>query len=264
MGSRTQTVPPPGHFVEVNGFNIHYEKLGNGSRIVLLLPGGLGSTRTDFGPQLELMDKTKYTLVAWDAPGYGYSRPPERQYELGAQLYQKDADLAAALMKKLGYNSYSLMGWSAGGKTALVLAASYPSRIEKLVVWGTTAVVTERQKQILDAGENVSFWDPSKREKFYRIYGDATQQIWTKHVKFCMGLSDVCKSHVKKIRSPTMVFYGDKDFIEQEEVNYIIKSIGEVQHHRFPEGRHDMHLQYVDEFNKLVDKFLTEEVDFRF
>lgn len=88
----------PGHFLEVGGFKLHYEKLGSGSHVVLLLPGGLGSTRTDFGPQLDQFDKSKYTLVSWDAPGYGYSRPPERNYSLGAEIYKQDAELVASLM----------------------------------------------------------------------------------------------------------------------------------------------------------------------
>ena len=90
---------PPGQYITIQGLKIHYEKLGVGSQAVLLLPGGLGSTRTDFDPQLRLMDKKKYTLVAWDAPGYGYSRPPDRNYDSGAQLYHQDAQLAAELMQ---------------------------------------------------------------------------------------------------------------------------------------------------------------------
>lgn len=84
--------------MDVNGIKIHYEKVGNGPHVVLLLPGGLGSTRTDFEPQLRLMDKSKYTLVAWDAPGYGFSRPPDRNYALGGQIYFQDAELVATLM----------------------------------------------------------------------------------------------------------------------------------------------------------------------
>lgn len=34
---------------------IHYEESGKGDHPVLLLPGALGSTQTDFAPQLKLM-----------------------------------------------------------------------------------------------------------------------------------------------------------------------------------------------------------------
>ena len=46
---------------------IHYELSGRGSHPVLLLPGALGSSRTDFEPQLRLLgDDEHLGLVAWD------------------------------------------------------------------------------------------------------------------------------------------------------------------------------------------------------
>ena len=48
---------------------------------------------------LEQVDKTKFTWVAWDPPGYGKSRPPTRDFS-DAYL-RKDAILAAKLMEVL-------------------------------------------------------------------------------------------------------------------------------------------------------------------
>lgn len=81
----------------------------------------------------EGMDQRKFTFIAWDPPGYGFSRPPERDYTLGNKLFERDADMAAELMKQLGYSSYSVVGWSDGGRAGMVMAVKYPSRIEKLV-----------------------------------------------------------------------------------------------------------------------------------
>lgn len=151
-----------------------------------------------------------------------------------------------------------MLGWSAGGKTALCLAIAYPSRVDKLVIWGTTAVVTKRQKQVLEAGENILFWDEPKRSRFLAVYGSQTQEIWSKHVKFCQQLTNICKDHIGAIRCPTLILYGDKDFVEVEEVKHLIKNINDTQTYRFPEGKHDMHLGFTEEFNKVVDKFLNE------
>ena len=43
------------------------------------------------------MDSKKLTLIAWDPPGYGYSRAQERNYV--KTVYQDDAHLAAAMME---------------------------------------------------------------------------------------------------------------------------------------------------------------------
>jgi valacyclovir hydrolase len=90
------------------------------------------------------------------------------------------------------------------------------------------------------------------------VYGPQTQEIWSKHVKFCQSLSNICKDQVSGVRCPTLVLYGDKDFVEVDEVKYLIKNISDTQTYRFPEGKHDMHLGFTDEFNSVVDKFLRE------
>jgi pimeloyl-ACP methyl ester carboxylesterase len=54
-------------------------------------------TTIDFHKQMRGFDATKFTLVAWDPPGYGRSRPPDRKQ--GPTATQKDAKIAAELMK---------------------------------------------------------------------------------------------------------------------------------------------------------------------
>ena len=54
-------------------------------------------TTTDFHKQMLGFDATKFTLVAWDPPGYGRSRPPDPKQEPATA--QKDAKIAAELMR---------------------------------------------------------------------------------------------------------------------------------------------------------------------
>merc|ERR1711868_331230 len=101
------------HTVKVNDVTLHFETTGTGQKPLLLLPGALGSSRTDFTQQLQHMNGSDFTLVAWDPRGYGQSRPPRRDWPL--HFLGRDADDAAALMESLGYSHYSLLGWSDGG-----------------------------------------------------------------------------------------------------------------------------------------------------
>lgn len=71
--------------------------MGEGPHKVLCLPGALGSIWTDFKPQIEGFDKQKFTVVAWDPPGYGKSRPPEKEFQ--TDFYEKDAQDAIDFMK---------------------------------------------------------------------------------------------------------------------------------------------------------------------
>ena len=84
---------------EVNGVEIHHEVAGEGSHVVLCMPGALGSTQSDFGPQLKGLSD-EFTVVAFDPRGYGKSIPPKRDFP--ADFFTRDADDAAGLMKVLG------------------------------------------------------------------------------------------------------------------------------------------------------------------
>lgn len=65
--SRSLIASLPGR-LDGGPLNINYEVSGGGDHSVLLLPGALGSTKTDFGPQLELM-KDDHDLGATDSLG---------------------------------------------------------------------------------------------------------------------------------------------------------------------------------------------------
>lgn len=88
------------HESSINGAKIFWEKAGEGSHNVLMLPGALGSSRTDFLPQLENLNGSKFTLYCWDPTGYGKSRPPNRTWP--DKFFSRDACDAAALIKDIG------------------------------------------------------------------------------------------------------------------------------------------------------------------
>ena len=52
------------------------------------------------------------------------------------------------LSQMLKFKKVSLLGWSDGGITALIAAARYPSYINKMVIWGANAYVTDQDEEI--------------------------------------------------------------------------------------------------------------------
>ena len=85
--------------VNVNGVNLHYEIAGIAPDVILCMPGALGTTRSDFGPQLNGLSD-KFTVVVFDPRGYGKSIPPKRDFP--QDFYDRDADDAANLMLTIG------------------------------------------------------------------------------------------------------------------------------------------------------------------
>lgn len=54
-------------------------------------------------------------------------------------------------LQKIGLNEFSLLGWSDGGISSLILAAKYPNNVKKLVIWGASAYVTPEEIQIYES-----------------------------------------------------------------------------------------------------------------
>lgn len=104
---------------------------------------------TDFKPQLQGLDKKNLTIIAWDPPGYGKSIPPIRSFD--DDFFYKDAINANDLMQKLGYNNYSLLGWSDGGITGLIIAANNTKSIKKLIVFGANSYILPQEVKIYES-----------------------------------------------------------------------------------------------------------------
>jgi len=72
--------------------------------------------------------------------------------------------LGVYAFKSLGHSKYSLLGWSSGGITAMILAAAHPQRVHRMVVWGANATVTAEDVKLYEAIRDTSKWSPKMRE----------------------------------------------------------------------------------------------------
>ncbi|XP_075682801.1 serine hydrolase BPHL isoform X2 [Rhinoderma darwinii] len=274
--------------MEVNGANLHYQRTGCGDHVLLLLPGALGSSQTDFGPQLKFLNKDIFTIIGWDPRGYGLSIPPARDYP--ADFFSRDAKDAVDLMQAMNFKRFSLLGWSDGGITALIAAGSYPSLINKLVVWGANAYVTEEDLDLYNAVKDVTNWSPKMRKPLEDLYGKEyfanTFSAWveamthfsrksdgteiptydvtlgtTAGVLYCSRTAqksgNICRHLLPHIRCPTLIIHGMKDpmvpsfhawFLHQQVKNSRLKLMRD--------GKHNLHLRFTEEFNRLVEDFL--------
>ena len=86
---------------------------------------------SDFSPQINGFSESDFTIIGWDPPGYGKSQPPARDFK---NFFQQDAEIAVKMMNNLGFQRFSLLGWSDGGITALIAAARY-FKDPSLEVW---------------------------------------------------------------------------------------------------------------------------------
>lgn len=252
------------HKIEVNRVRLHFETTGDGDHTVLLLPGALGSSRTDFEKQLTDFDKSEFTIISMDPRGYGRSIPPERTWPL--EFLQRDADDALELIRKLGINHLSVLGWSDGGTVGMLMAARCPEIINRLIVWGAQAYITERDMAVFEKLRDIQNWSEKMRSPFMALYGQKYFQTqWSKWVDaygayFEKRNGDICIQDLQKIRAKTLIIHGLKDqLVPLEHPDYLHANIKGSRLYIMPEGKHNLHVRYYREFNFLAEHFLKEK-----
>ncbi|XP_037626368.1 valacyclovir hydrolase isoform X2 [Sebastes umbrosus] len=247
----------------VNGVDLYYEQTGRGKHALMLLPGALGCTRTDFGPQMKSLNKERFTLVGWDPRGYGQSRPPARDFP--PDFFERDAKDGVDLMKALGHDKFSLLGWSDGGITALIAAAKNPDLINQLVVWGSNSFVSQQDLKLYNVVRDVSQWSVRMRKPMEELYGaEIFAKTWGAWVDGIAQFAkrpegSICLELLPLISCPTLILHGEKDpMVPSFHPQFLLKHIKGSRLHLMPGGKHMFHVTHADEFNKLVEDFLED------
>lgn len=255
--------------VQLGKHQVNYVRVGptnkNREKALLLLPGALGSAQSHYSYQLRdfpvlLKD---FAIVSWDAPGYGKSRPPNKEFHL--DWYWKNAKIAHQLMQSLAFRSYSVLGWNDGSVEAMIMASLFPRVVENIIIFGTRAYFTPRDRKISDHLRNINEWSTGQRESLAAVYGVESLRVmanaWSDMaLEICRKRSgNICKDILDKIQCPTLIIHGAKDpVISTEHAPYLHKKIKNSQMHIFPDAKHNVHQTCHKEFNDLVASFLKE------
>ena len=116
---------------DVNGVELHWERAGNGPR--LLFCNGSGSTLADVQPMLDAL-ADRFDLVAWDYRGFAGTGPVTQSYTMA----EIAADVAG-LLELVGWETCRVLGVSFGGMVAQEFAVTHPERVERLVLACTSS-----------------------------------------------------------------------------------------------------------------------------
>ena len=265
---RTSQSGTPNSVAVRNGqLRLHYEMWGSGSRAILCFPGALGTALTDFLPQLEYFGRggSGYTIIGIDPLGYGASRPPDRVFQVKPDHFLKmDAIDGHTIMQALSFKKFSILGWSDGGVSAIILAALFPGSVEKLVVWGANAYVTKDDIALFEKTRDISNWSQRMRDPMEKVYGDSFQTLWSDWIDGLTAIyekrknGDLCLEEVERVQCPTLIVHGAKDAMcPQFHAAYLHQKIRHSKMVVMEEGKHNLHLRYATEFNKVVNDFLA-------
>lgn len=150
-------------FLQVNDLTIHYMIEGAGPPIVIL--HGMGNNSQSWKKQLEGLSE-QFTVIAWDAPGYGQSSDPKEEFREFSQF----ADVLKGFIENLHYESVTLLGHSMGAAIAIDFCYRFPQMVDALIISDTTRGAAalskeENEQKLANRLRNIETLEPAEIAK---------------------------------------------------------------------------------------------------
>jgi pimeloyl-ACP methyl ester carboxylesterase len=251
---------------------IHHERRGNGP--VLLLLHGIGSNSRSFRHQLaDLSDS--WTVVAWDAPGYGRSDDPVVPFTL-ADL----ADQVVSLLDELDVERAHVLGVSMGGVIAQLVFHRHPSRVRSLILADTNPgggglPEPERSARVqarLDALERLGPRGMAEARAPVLLRPDAPTDLLAEVTEImaevraagyraaavALGETDLTPL-LGKIAVPTLVIHGELDTVVSPETGRLLaEKIPDARFVLIASAGHVSNQEQPHAFNAAVRQFLRD------
>ncbi len=114
--------------IAVNGIKYHLEMEGQGPPLVLL-HGFTGSTK-NWQPLVPAF-RSHYQIIRLDLIGHGLSEAPREYQRYSMEQAVRDI---ISLLDYLGLKKINLLGYSMGGRLALLVALKYSERLQTLIL----------------------------------------------------------------------------------------------------------------------------------
>jgi pimeloyl-ACP methyl ester carboxylesterase len=248
---------------------IHYDRVNNGRRELVLVHGFLGGT--GYWKPLFPGLKDHFGLIAVDLPGFAGSAAipaPDSIAGLSQALLE--------LMDSLDVERFSLLGFSMGGMVAMQTALDHRDRLENLILYGTAASgtlpnrfeswdtsIARMQEQGVEAtaDRTVSTWFvDGERHPYYSACREAcrgaSQESCIKLMRAIQRWSAI--ERLNEIKIPTLLIVGDKDrSTKPSESIAIWERIPGSQLCILPNGAHGVHMEKPNLFSRIIVDFLS-------
>ncbi|MFD0768092.1 alpha/beta fold hydrolase [Bacillus sp. CGMCC 1.60114] len=240
--------------IEIDGQTIYFKQIGKNKPPLLMLHGFGGSSNgfSDIYPELA----KNHTIIAVDILGFGHSsKPMDFHYS-----FPNQANLYYKLMKKLGYDTFAILGHSMGGEISLNLAYLYPNAVSHLILADATGVESLQHEKGSPKPNLSNDLSTVSTPKEYRKNEVKYKREDTEHYTELSKMRPRrLRINADEIKVPTLIIWGRND-----------KSVswknGETYHqflknstlHIIEEGEHAPFRQQPKEFMQYVDEFFKK------
>ena len=139
---------PDSQFVEINGIDVHYKRMGSDKPVFILLHG-FGASTFSWREVMEPLTEMG-TVIAYDRPAFGLTERPLEWEGVNPYTQESNINLLLGLMDTLGVEQAVLMGNSAGGTIATAFTLVYPDRVTALIEVDAAIYQTMPDSAVLD------------------------------------------------------------------------------------------------------------------
>lgn len=259
-------------FIKVGNLNIHYQISGQGEPLVCL--HGMGNNSDSWSNQLDGLSRL-FTVIAWDAPGYGQSSDPPEPY----QNFMQFADILKQFLDAMQLQAVNILGHSMGAAIAVEFAVSYPKMIKSLILADITRGAaalnqSENERKLQQRLNSIDTKDPKEiaDERIHALLAPQTSNEIREKVRVIMskirpiGYKSVAYSlfHLNQmeiyrlIQSPTLIICGEIDQVTPVHESRIVhEQIADSRLEIIPKTGHLCYQEDPTSFNNLVFKFLS-------
>ena len=249
--------------------NIYVEDVGKGFPLVFV-HGYLGSSEM-WNFQKEFFSK-HYRVIIPALPGFGESHNVK-----SLDSINKMARQVIDLLDQKNIDKFNLIGHSMGGMIVQEITKLIGDKVNKLVCFATGSIgeipgrfetIDETREKLKKDGIEVSF---SRVPKKWFVKGDKDKNYYlcknaVKDVSLETADNALLamknwrgKEDLKNIKNETLIIWGDKDTSYNfDQVDTLKKNIKNSRLEIFKNCAHNVHLEQPDEFNNLVQKFISE------
>ena len=249
--------------------NIYVEDVGKGFPLVFV-HGYLGSSEM-WNFQKEFFSK-HYRVIIPALPGFGESHNVE-----SLDSINKMARQVIDLLDQKNIDKFNLIGHSMGGMIVQEITKLIGDKVNKLVCFATGSIgeipgrfetIDETREKLKKDGIELSF---SRVPKKWFVKGDKDKNYYlcknaVKDVSLETADNALLamknwrgKEDLKNIKNETLIIWGDKDTSYNfDQVDTLKKNIKNSRLEIFKDCAHNVHLEQPDQFNNLVQKFISE------
>jgi pimeloyl-ACP methyl ester carboxylesterase len=260
------------------GVEIYYEVSYAKTRMLpMLFIHGMGGDLDAWDFVLDTLSLQKYSALAFDLRGHGYSTHPKEEYAYKKERIVRDI---LAILKAEDLKKVTVVGHCYGAIIAAHFAAKYPEYVSKLVlisgtleppVYVRSPLRLALAHSLIYLGAHLSLpprkpWhSPYPKGKFhkdYELYG-LLRTIYYNSLKSYLYtsreiLDPELDTELGKIKAKTLVLVGESDTIFPPMASFNIHlRIKNSQFEILPKGNHPVILNQGPEVAKLIEKFIT-------